>query len=53
MNRALDTRKFDLLLLVLGLIVLAAGFIFALTIKKIHIQRNTTLVFTQWWQDEM
>ncbi|GHV75941.1 sugar ABC transporter substrate-binding protein [Spirochaetia bacterium] len=56
MNRSLgakDTRKFDLLLLILGLIVLAAGLIFALGTKKINLHKNTTLVFTQWWQNEM
>ncbi|GHT89842.1 hypothetical protein FACS1894137_19170 [Spirochaetia bacterium] len=53
MNRYLDTKKFDLLLLVLGLILLAAGLIFVLAARKISIQKNTTLVFTQWWQDEM
>ncbi|GHU61181.1 sugar ABC transporter substrate-binding protein [Spirochaetia bacterium] len=53
MNRSLDTRKFDLLLLVLGLIVLAAGLIFAFVTKKINLQKNTTLVFTQWWQEEL
>jgi multiple sugar transport system substrate-binding protein len=53
MNSALNTRKFDLLLLILGLMVLMAGLIFALVTKKISLQKSTTLVFTQWWQNEM
>jgi multiple sugar transport system substrate-binding protein len=53
MNKSIDTRKFDVLLMALGLIVLAAGIILTLTTKKINSHKNTTLVFTQWWQEEM
>jgi multiple sugar transport system substrate-binding protein len=56
MNRtfnANEVNKFDRILLILGLVLLAAGLLFALMARKTSFQRNTTVVFTQWWQDEM
>jgi multiple sugar transport system substrate-binding protein len=52
-------RKVDLMLLVLALTLLAAGFIFFRLTKKTSAAqnsdtvKNTTLVFTQWWEDEL
>jgi multiple sugar transport system substrate-binding protein len=55
MNKVFDIKKFDLILLVLALSLLAAGFLFTRLTKKIPSAqpKNTILVFTQWWQDEM
>jgi multiple sugar transport system substrate-binding protein len=52
-------RKVDLMLLILALALLAAGFMFVRLMKKAPVaQKNdgaedTTLVFTQWWEDEL
>jgi multiple sugar transport system substrate-binding protein len=53
MNSAEHTKKFDRLLLILGLILLAVGILFALGRKGMGLQRDTVLVFTQWWQNEL
>ncbi|MDR1596206.1 MAG: extracellular solute-binding protein [Treponema sp.] len=54
MNKVFDIKKFDLILLVLSLSLLAVGFLFMRLTKKVSAQpKRTTLVFTQWWQDEM
>jgi multiple sugar transport system substrate-binding protein len=55
MNKVFDIKKFDVILLILALSLLAVGFLFARLTKKIPLvqPKNTTLVFTQWWQDEM
>ncbi|MDR3122910.1 MAG: extracellular solute-binding protein [Treponema sp.] len=57
MNRTVDMKKIDLMLLILALILLAAGFLFVRLMriapgaqKK---EKNTKLVFTQWWEDEL
>jgi multiple sugar transport system substrate-binding protein len=58
-NRTFDSKKIDLLLLIAALLALAAGFIFFRLMKKTSeaqkkdTAKNTTLVFTQWWEDEM
>jgi multiple sugar transport system substrate-binding protein len=43
------------MLLVLALVLLASGLIYVRLMKKTPAaqQRNTALVFTQWWQDEL
>jgi multiple sugar transport system substrate-binding protein len=48
-------KKFDYMLLVLALILLALGVIFFRLMKKAPAaqQKDTTLVFTQWWEDEL
>ncbi|AEF85417.1 putative substrate binding protein [Treponema primitia ZAS-2] len=48
-----NTKKFDRLLLILGLVVLVVGFLFALSSKGITLQKDKVLVFTQWWDDEL
>ncbi|WP_010254189.1 ABC transporter substrate-binding protein [Treponema primitia] len=55
MNKTFDIKKIDLTLLVLALILLAVGFLFTRMIKKINPvqKKDTVLVFTQWWQDEL
>jgi multiple sugar transport system substrate-binding protein len=58
-DRTFDLRKIDRLLLVLALIVLAAGFMFFRLMKKAaetqkkDTAKNAPLVFTHWWEDEM
>jgi multiple sugar transport system substrate-binding protein len=52
-------KKVDLMLLILALALLAAGFMFVRLMKKAPTAQkkdeaeNTTLVFTQWWEDEL
>jgi multiple sugar transport system substrate-binding protein len=55
MNKRFDIKKIDLTLLVLALILLAVGFLFTRLIKKVNPvqKKDTVLVFTQWWQDEL
>jgi multiple sugar transport system substrate-binding protein len=58
-NRTIDSKKIDLMLLVSALIVLAAGFISFRLVKKTptaqkkDTTKETALVFTQWWEDEL
>ncbi|MDR1248201.1 MAG: extracellular solute-binding protein [Treponema sp.] len=55
MNKIVDIRKIDRALLVMALVLLAAGFIFVRLAKKVPAaqQKDTTLIFTQWWEDEL
>ncbi|MDR0598321.1 MAG: extracellular solute-binding protein [Treponema sp.] len=55
MDSAIDIRKFDLMLLVLALIALAAGFMAFRLMKKAPVaqKKDTALVFAQWWEDEL
>ena len=59
MDRPVDIRKIDRALLVLALILLAGGVMASRLTKKVPgTQKNdtakeTALVFTQWWEDEM
>jgi multiple sugar transport system substrate-binding protein len=52
-------RKIDLMLLILALLLLAAGFMFFRLMKKAPVaqksdtEKDTALVFTQWWEDEL
>jgi multiple sugar transport system substrate-binding protein len=54
-NRIVDIRKIDRALLVMALVLLAAGFVFVRLAKKAPVaqKEDTTLVFTQWWEDEL
>jgi multiple sugar transport system substrate-binding protein len=58
-NRTVDIKKLDFMLLVLALILLAAGLIFfrltnkAATAQKNEAAQGRALVFTQWWEDEL
>jgi multiple sugar transport system substrate-binding protein len=49
----LHIHRLDRILLYLALILLGTGLIFNLVVKKAAGLGNTTLVFTQWWQDEL
>jgi multiple sugar transport system substrate-binding protein len=52
-------RKFDLILVILALLLLAGGLVVFRLSQKISgiwpgkTAKNTTLVFTQWWEDEL
>jgi multiple sugar transport system substrate-binding protein len=55
MNKIVDGRKLDLALLVMALVLLAVGFVFVRLTQKAPVaqEKDTTLVFAQWWQNEL
>jgi multiple sugar transport system substrate-binding protein len=59
MIETLDHKKIDLTLLILALLLLAGGLVFFRLSKKISgawtrdAAGSATLVFTQWWEDEL